>query len=189
MESSVAVKIPVHVVPPSEEPSVLKVPPTTVTSPFAKPVTASLKVIVTTEVLVVSLKAASVIATVAVGLVVSTVAVSLAPVTPTLLTASAYAPLTVTDAPVVESSVAVNVPVQVTPPSELVKVPSVPPATVTSLFAKPVTASLNVIVTVDVFVVSLSADSVIATVAVGFVVSTVAVSVAPVAPTLLTASA
>ena len=54
-------------VPPSVEPSVLNVPPTTVTSSLAKPVTASLKVIVTTEVLVVSLKAASVIATVAVG--------------------------------------------------------------------------------------------------------------------------
>ena len=53
---------------------------------------------------------------------------------------------------VVESSVAVNVPVQVIL-SELVNVPSVPPTTVTSSFAKPpLTASENVIVTVDVLV-------------------------------------
>ena len=86
-----------------------------------------------------------------------------------------------TDAPVVESSVAVNVPVQVML-SELVNVPSVPPTTVTSSFAKPLTASENVIVTVEVLVASLNAASVIATVAVGFVVSTVAVSFAPVVP-------
>ena len=57
----------VQVMPPSLLASGLSVPPTSATSALLKPVTASLKVIVTAELLSVSLSAASVMTTAAVG--------------------------------------------------------------------------------------------------------------------------
>ena len=79
-------------------------------------------------------------------------------------------------------SVAVNVAVQVMPPSLLVSVPREPPTTDTSALLKPVTASVKVIVTADVLLASLSASAVSATVEDGLAVSMPTVSDAPVRP-------
>ena len=76
--------------------------------------------IVTSELLSLSLRLLSAMSIVAVGLSVSIATVSLAPVAPTLSARSVYTPVTVTEPLVSTPSVAVNVAVQVTPPSLLV---------------------------------------------------------------------
>ena len=86
-----------------------------------------------------------------------------------------------------KSSLAVNVAVQVMS-SLLVSVPSVPPTSVTSALPKPVTASEKVIVTSELLSPSLSAASVMTTVAVGLLVSTATVAEELTLPVLPAAS-
>ena len=87
VESSDAVKIPDQVTPPSFDPTVLNVPPVTVMSLLLNSVTAYVKVIVTTVVLVVSFRFAAVISIPLVaksGLTVSTTATASTSVAPSL---------------------------------------------------------------------------------------------------------
>ena len=78
---------------------------------------------------------------------------SLAPVAPTLPPASVNSLLTVTELVSSNRRSAVNVAVQVTPPSPLVRPPSVPLNRHVAL-SKPVTASEKVIVTIELLSLS-----------------------------------
>ena len=126
--------------------------------------------------------------TVASGFSVSMSTSSVAPVTPMLPTASLYSPLTVTEPVPSKSSSAVNVAVQVTPPSLDDRPLTAPPTTVRSVLSKSTTASVNVIVTSELLSLSLRSVSAMSTVASGFSVSMSTSSVAPVTPMLPTAS-
>ena len=88
----VGVKVPVQVLPSSAEASVLRVPPATVRSALAKPLTFSLKVIVT-RLLSPAWSALSASTMLAVGALVSMVIEGVVPVPPVLPAASVYRPL------------------------------------------------------------------------------------------------
>ncbi|RMS19479.1 hypothetical protein ALP75_202708 [Pseudomonas syringae pv. actinidiae] len=149
---AVGVKVAVQVIPPSLLLTALKVPFSTVRSALLKPLTASLNVMVTSEVSPMD-SALSATTTVAVGRTVSMVKLpELVTPAPALPARSATPALFRLIRLVVSATLApgVKVAVQVMPPSPLLTALSVPFGTLRSLLSKPLTASLNVMVTSEV---------------------------------------
>ena len=148
----VGVRIAVQVMPPSPLVTVLRVPLATVRSALVKPVTASLKVMVTNE-LAPILRAGFPTMMVAVGRTVSMVKLPELVIPVPALPARSLTPALLRLIRLVVSwtpAVGVKVAVQVIPPSLLLTVLRMPLATLRSLLSNPVTASLKVIVTSEV---------------------------------------
>ena len=158
---AVGVNVAVQVMPPSPELTALKVPFAIVKSALANPVTASLKVMVTSEVSP-TIKALSATTIVAVGRDVSIVKLpELVVPLPGVDVATLLTPVMLTVNTFVASvilAVGVKVAVQVVPPSPELTALSEPFGIVISALVKPVTAVENVKVTVEVSP-ALSAES------------------------------
>ncbi|MNO58416.1 hypothetical protein D3C76_489740 [compost metagenome] len=171
--SAVGVKVAVQVIPPSLELTLLRVPFAMVKSPLSKPLTASLKVMVTNEVSPV-LSAVSATTMVAVGSTVSMAKLFESVVPDPALPDPLATPLLSSVIRLLASvtlEVGVKVAVQVMPPSLLLTLLNVPLATVRSALLNPPTASLKVMVTREVSP-ALSAVSAITMLAVGTLVCT-----------------